>query len=80
MTEFEIVGEIKDIETIATGRDGTICDAEIHWFEARGVGKRRAGRTNRFCYESAILQGRQENSISQSLVDRLSIFETFSLL
>jgi hypothetical protein len=69
MTEFEIVGEIKDIETIATGRgvyirrylervygkgrwrkrkgratvkigDGTICDAEIHWFEAHGVGRK----------------------------------------
>ncbi len=69
MTEFEILGEIKDIETIATGRgvyirrhlertygkgrwrklkgratvqltDGTICEAEIHWFEAHGVGRR----------------------------------------
>jgi len=69
MTEFEILGEIKDIETIATGRgvyirrylervygkgrwrkkkgratvkmgDGTICDAEIHWFEAHGVGRK----------------------------------------
>jgi hypothetical protein len=69
MTEFEIVGEIKDIETIATGRgvyirrylervygkghwrkrkgratvkigDGTICDAEIHWFEAHGIGRK----------------------------------------
>lgn len=69
MTEFEIVGDIKDIETIATGRgvyirrfldrvygrgrwrkrkgratvklaDGTVCDAEIHWFEAHGVGRK----------------------------------------
>ena len=69
MTEFEILGEIKDIETIATGRgvyirrylertygkgrwrkrkgkatvklvDGTICEAEIHWFEAHGVGRK----------------------------------------
>ena len=69
MTEFEIVGEIKDIETIATGRgvyirrylertygkgrwrkrkgratvkivDGTICEVEIHWFEAHGVGRK----------------------------------------
>ena len=66
---FEVFGEIKDIETIATGRgvylrrclnrtygagrwrkrmgiatvrlaDGTVCDAEIHWFEAHGIGRR----------------------------------------
>jgi hypothetical protein len=69
MTEFEILGEIRDIETIATGQgvyirrfperiygkgrwrklkgratvqfgDGTICEAEIHWFEAHGVGRK----------------------------------------
>lgn len=68
--EFEVVGEIRAIETIATGRaiyildrlnrlygkgnwrklkgiaairlpDGTITEAEIHWFEAHGIGKRR---------------------------------------
>ena len=68
--EFEIVGEIRAVETIATGRgirilaklnrlygngnwrklkgvasvrlpDGTITDAEVHWFEAHGIGKRR---------------------------------------
>ena len=68
--EFEVVGEIREIETIATGRgihildrlnrmygkgnwrklkgiaavrlpDGTITEAEIHWFEAHGIGKRR---------------------------------------
>jgi len=67
--EFEILGEIRDIETIATGRgvyirryldraygkgrwrkkkgkavvqlaDGTVCEAEIHWFEAHGVGRK----------------------------------------
>jgi hypothetical protein len=67
--EFEILGEIRDIETIATGRgvyirrflertygkgrwrkrkgratvrlaDGTVCGAEIHWFEAHGVGRK----------------------------------------
>ena len=66
---FDVVGEIRDIETIATGRgvyvrryldrtygrgrwrkrkgiarvrltDGTICEAEIHWFEAHGIGRR----------------------------------------
>ena len=66
---FEILGEIRDIETIATGRgvhirrhlertygrgrwrkmkgiatvqlaDGTICEAEIHWFEAHGIGRK----------------------------------------
>jgi hypothetical protein len=67
--KFEIIGEIHDIETIASGRgirildrlvrlygkanwrkakgwatvrleDGTISEAELHWFEAHGVGKR----------------------------------------
>ena len=67
--EFEILGEIKDVETIATGRgvyirryleraygkgrwrkrkgkatvqlgDGTVCEAEIHWFEAHGIGRK----------------------------------------
>ena len=67
--KFEIVGEIHDVETIASGRgiqilerlarlygkgnwrklkgwatvefeDGTISEAELHWFEAHGVGKR----------------------------------------
>lgn len=66
MTEFEILGELEDIETVAAGRDAhirrylertydkgrwckmkgivtvrladdTVCDAEIHWFEAHGV-------------------------------------------
>ena len=69
MMEFEILGEIRDIETIATGRgvyiwrylertygkgrwrkmkgiatvqlaDGTIYEAEIHWFEAHGIGRK----------------------------------------
>jgi hypothetical protein len=69
MTEFEILGEIRDIETIAAGQgvyirrfleriygkgrwrklkgratvqfgDGTICEAEIPWFEAHGVGRK----------------------------------------
>jgi hypothetical protein len=69
MLEFEILGEIRDIETIATGRgvyirryldrthgkgrwrkrkgraivrlaDGTVGEAEIHWFEAHGVGRK----------------------------------------
>ena len=69
MTKFEIIGEIRDIETIASGRsmyirgylertygkgrwrkmkgiatvqlaDGTISEAEIHWFEAHGVGRK----------------------------------------
>jgi hypothetical protein len=67
-TQFEILGDIGDVETIAAGRgvyirhylertygrgrwrkmkgiatvrlaDGTICEAEIHWFEAHGVGR-----------------------------------------
>ncbi len=69
MVEFEILGEIRDIESIAAGRgvrirsrleraygkgrwrkmkgtatvqlaDGTTCDAEIHWFEAHGIGRK----------------------------------------
>jgi hypothetical protein len=67
--DFEIIGKIKDIETIATGRsirdlarlrkrfgrgrwrkikgfatvrleDGTIHTAEIHWYEAHGIGRK----------------------------------------
>ena len=66
---FEIIGEIRDVETIAVGRsirelerirkaygrgrwrkrrgvarvrlaDGTECEAEIHWYEAHGIGKK----------------------------------------
>ena len=69
MMEFEILGEIREIETIATGRgvhirrhlertygkgrwrrmkgiasvrlaDGTMCEPEIHWFEAHGIGRK----------------------------------------
>ena len=69
MRQFEILGEISDIETIAEGRgvyirryleraygkgrwrkmkgigtvklaDTTICEAEIHWFEAHGIGRK----------------------------------------
>ena len=67
--DFEIVGQIRAIETIAIGRairqlrrlrrrygagrwrkrkevarvrlrDGTVHDAEIHWYEAHGIGRR----------------------------------------
>lgn len=67
---FEVLGQIRETETIATGRgirilarlirlygrgnwrkvkgkatvrleDGTITEAELHWFEAHGIGKRR---------------------------------------
>ena len=67
--DFEIIGKIRAIETIATGRsirvfaklrrrygkgrwrkmegvapvrlkDGTIHTAEVHWYEAHGIGKR----------------------------------------
>ena len=69
-SDFDLIGEIRAIETIATGHgirildrlnqehgrgnwrklkgvarvrlaDGTIAEAEIHWFEAHGIGKRR---------------------------------------
>ncbi|MBI2471637.1 MAG: hypothetical protein HYV59_10415 [Planctomycetes bacterium] len=74
--QFEIIGKIIDIETIAAGRsirilpllqkrygkgrwrklkgivnirlyDGTVRLAEIHWFEAHGIGKRKM-RIKRF--------------------------------
>jgi len=67
---FEIIGEIKNIETIATGgrirdimrlrkqygsakwrklkgvakvrlQSGRICNAEIHWYEAHGIGRKK---------------------------------------
>lgn len=66
---FNVLGKIRDIETIASGRgvyirrylertygrgrwrkmkgtatvelaDGTICEAEIHWYEAHGIGRK----------------------------------------
>lgn len=66
---FKILGEIRFVETIASGRsvyirrylektygrgrwrkmkgvatvrleDGTICEAEVHWFEAHGIGRK----------------------------------------
>lgn len=69
MPNFEIIGEIREIETIASGKgvrirrylersygksrwrkmkgiatirleDGTTKEAEIHWFEAHGVGRK----------------------------------------
>ena len=68
--QFEVIGDITEVETIATGRsirefsqlqerygrgrwrklkgianvelfDGTIRRAEIHWYEAHGIGRRR---------------------------------------
>jgi hypothetical protein len=67
--QFEVLSELRDVETIASGRgvrdrrrlnrehgrgkwrkvkgvatvrlsDGTICEAELHWYEAHGVGKK----------------------------------------
>lgn len=69
MMAFEILDNIREIETIAVGHniyiwrylertygkgrwrkmkgiatirlaDGTICEAEIHWFEAHGIGRK----------------------------------------
>ena len=68
-TGFEILSEIRDVETIAAGKgvyirrylersygkgrwrkmkgfatvrlaDGTLCEGEIHWFEAHGIGRK----------------------------------------
>ena len=67
--KFELVGEIHDVEVIASGRgirdlhvltklfgpgnwrklkgfamvrfaNGTVAEAEVHWYEAHGIGKR----------------------------------------
>jgi hypothetical protein len=67
--DFEVVGPLRDLETIATGRairelrrlrkrygrgrwrkrkgiasvrllDGTVHRAELHWYEAHGIGRR----------------------------------------
>jgi hypothetical protein len=67
--DFEIVGEISDVETFAVGKairelprllreygpgrwrkrkgiatirlaDGAVCQAELHWYEAHGVGRK----------------------------------------
>jgi len=67
--DFEIIGSVRGVETIATGRairqlrrlrrrygkgrwrkrkgvatvrllDGTVRQAEIHWYEAHGIGRR----------------------------------------
>ena len=67
--QFEVLTEIREIETIASGTgvqdrqrlnrehgrgkwrkvkglatvrlsDGTICEAELHWYEAHGIGKK----------------------------------------
>ncbi len=69
MRKFRIVGPVRDVEAIASGRgvrirrrlerlygrgrwrkmkgvavvelpDGTLCEAEIHWYEAHGIGRR----------------------------------------
>ena len=70
MQNFTVIGQIRDVETIAVGRairelallnrrygkgrwrklkgvaeveldDGTIATAELHWYEAHGIGKRK---------------------------------------
>ena len=69
MEEFEVVGSLRDVETIAVRRsirdlarlrrtygrgrwrkrkafatvklaDGFVCKAEVHWYEATGIGRR----------------------------------------
>jgi hypothetical protein len=69
MEEFEVVGSLRDAQTIAVGRsirdlarlgrtygrgrwrkrkafatvrlaDGFVCEAEMHWYEATGIGRR----------------------------------------
>ena len=69
MEEFEVIGSLRDVQTIAVGRsirelarlrraygrgywrkrkafgtvrlaDGFVCEAEVHWYEATGIGRR----------------------------------------
>jgi hypothetical protein len=69
MEEFEVVGALRDVQTIAIGSsirdlarlrraygrgrwrkrkafasvrlaDGFVCEAEVHWYEAAGIGRR----------------------------------------
>jgi hypothetical protein len=69
VADFEVIGAISDVETIAVGRslrertrlrkaygsgrwrkrkgiarvrlsDGAVCRAELHWYEAHGIGKK----------------------------------------
>lgn len=54
--DFKIIGSIHDIETIAIGHGirnlnrlkkvlwKTILDAEVHWYEGHGIGKKRMER------------------------------------
>jgi hypothetical protein len=74
--QFQIVGPIRDIETIAAGRgireilrltrtygagrwrkrkgvatvvvEGSVMDAELHWYEAHGIGRREMRIKRRF--------------------------------
>jgi hypothetical protein len=70
LVKFEVLGEIRAVETIASGHgihilsrlvrlygrgnwrkvkgfatvrldDGTVAEAELHWFEAHGIGRRK---------------------------------------
>jgi len=42
--DFEPVGAVRDAETIAAGRAirelSTVRRAEVHWYEAHGIGRR----------------------------------------
>ena len=56
LVHFEVLGGIREAETIASGRgirvyslkgfalirlpNGRVLDAELHWYEAHGIGKR----------------------------------------
>jgi len=39
--DFELVGDLTDVETM---KDGRIRRAELHWYEAHGIGKKELKR------------------------------------
>jgi hypothetical protein len=51
--EFDLVGDIENVETIATGRgirnrirlrNGRVRLVELHWYEVHGIGKKELKR------------------------------------
>jgi len=38
--DFEILGPVRDIELVARLRNGITRQAELHWYEAHGIGRK----------------------------------------
>jgi hypothetical protein len=55
LMHIEIVGELQDVETIAVGGrlpSGSIRWAELHWYEAHGIGRKKL-KIKRFLEQSS---------------------------